>query len=228
MNTYSYFCLFLISDIMNNRDFKDNAYNEISRIAKALSNPNRLEIIDFIANGEKCVEDIALQTGISIANASQHLQTLKRERLVKARKDGVQVYYSLASKEVYRAWKGLRDLALQLSPHIRQVIDQIRMSSEYDLPVTQDQLKTRKDLHFLDVRPKDEYQKGHLPEAISIPLDELEERLGDLPKDKLIIAYCRGMFCTLADEAVKTLRAKGYKARKIELSVPEYELSMER
>lgn len=213
---------------MNKRDFKDNAYNEISRIVKAMSNPNRLEIIDFIVNGEKCVEDIALQTGISIANASQHLQTLKRERLVKARKDGVQVYYSLASKEVFRAWKGLRDLTLELSPHIRATIDQIRISNEYDLPVTQDQLKTRTDVRLLDVRPKDEYQKGHIPEAISIPLDELEERFGDLPKDKLIIAYCRGMFCTLADEAVKILRAKGFKARKIEVSVPEYELSIER
>ena len=212
---------------MNKRDFKDNSYDEISRIAKAMSNPNRLEIIDFIANGEKCVEDIALQTGISIANASQHLQTLKKERLVKARKNGVQVFYSLGSREVYRAWKGLRDLALQLSPHVREMMDQLRISNEFDLPVTLNQIKGRSDIHLLDVRPKDEYQKGHMPKAISIPLDELEERLGDLPKEKLIIAYCRGMFCTLADEAVKILRIKGYKARKIELSVPEYELASE-
>ena len=212
---------------MNKRDFKDNSYDEISRIAKAKSNPNRLEIIDFIANGEKCVEDIALQTGISIANASQHLQTLKKERLVKARKNGVQVFYSLGSREVYRAWKGLRDLALQLSPHVREMMDQLRISNEFDLPVTLNQIKGRSDIHLLDVRPKDEYQKGHMPKAISIPLDELEERLGDLPKEKLIIAYCRGMFCTLADEAVKILRIKGYKARKIELSVPEYELASE-
>lgn len=212
---------------MNKRDFKDNSYDEISRIAKAMSNPNRLEIIDFIANGEKCVEDIALQTGISIANASQHLQTLKKERLVKARKNGVQVFYSLGSREVYRAWKGLRDLALQLSPHVREMMDQLRISNEFDLPVTLNQIKGRSDIHLLDVRPKDEYQKGHMPKATSIPLDELEERLGDLPKEKLIIAYCRGMFCTLADEAVKILRIKGYKARKIELSVPEYELASE-
>ena len=228
MNATFYFCLSIMSDMTNERDFKDTAYNEVSRIAKAMSNANRLEIIDFIANGEKCVEDIALQAGISIANASQHLQILKRERLVNAHKDGVQVYYSLASKDVYRAWMALRDLTLDLSTHIQAVIDQIRISHEYDLPVTLNQLKTRSDVCLLDVRPNDEYQKGHVPEAISIPLDELEERFGDLPKDKLIIAYCRGMFCTLADEAVKTLRAKGYSARKIEAGVPEYELSMER
>lgn len=217
-----------MSDIMDKRDFKNNAYHEISRVAKAMSNPNRLEIIDFIANGEKCVEDIALQTGITIANASQHLQTLKKERLVRARKDGVQVFYSLGSGEVYHAWKALRDLTLQLSPHIREMIDQLQVSNEFDPPVTLDQIKGRSDVHLLDVRPKDEYRKGHIPGAISISLEELEEHLGDLPKDKLIIAYCRGMFCTLADEAVKFLRTKGYKARKIEVSVPEYELASER
>ncbi len=106
-------------------------------------------------------------------------------------------------------------------------MDQLRISNEFDLPAKLDQIKGRPDVHLLDVRPKDEYQKGHLPEAASIPLDELEERLGSLPKDKLIIAYCRGMFCTLADEAVKLLRAKGYRARKIEASPLEYELAAE-
>ena len=210
---------------MNKRAFKDAAYQEISRITKALSNANRMEIIDLIANGEKCVEDIAIQTGISIANASQHLQTLKRERLVQARKEGLQVYYALSSPEVYRVWTSLRDLTMQLSPHLSQVLAQFRGSNEFDPPFALAQLKGRPDLCFLDVRPKDEYQKGHLPEAVSIPLDELAVRLGDLPKDKLIIAYCRGMFCTLADEAVTFLRAKGYTAHKIEASAPEYELA---
>lgn len=213
--------------MMNKRDFKGQVYGEISRVAKAISSPRRLEIIDFIANGEKCVEDIALQTRMSFANTSQHLQTLKKERLVKVRKNGVQAYYSLASKEVYRAWKGLRDLTVALSPHARESLDQIRISNGYGLVITLDQIKGRTDVRLLDVRPKDEYQKGRLPEAISMPLGELEERIGEIPKDKLIIAYCRGMFCTLADEAVKILRAKGYKAQKIETSVPEYELSLD-
>lgn len=209
---------------MHKRDFKDAAYTEIARIAKAMASPARLEILDFIANGEKCVEDIALQTGISIANASQHLQTLKRERLVRARKHGVQVFYALASPEVYRAWVSLRDLTLALSPHIREAVDHFRASNAYDLPLRLEEIAGRPDVCLLDVRPEDEYQKDHLPEAVCIPLEYLEARCASLPKDKLIIAYCRGMFCTMADEAVKMLQSNGFMARKIEVGPPEYAL----
>lgn len=226
MNKIFYLRL-LNTKAMTKRTYKDELYQEISRISKAMANPLRLEILDFIANGEKCVEEIALQTGLSMANASQHLQTLKKERLVRARKEGVQVYYALASREVYRAWIGLRDLTLTLSPYIRETMDRLRESNDYDLPVTLEEIGGRTDVCLLDVRPKDEYEKVHLPQALSIPVGELSNRLGDLPKDKLIIAYCRGMFCTLADEAVKLLRAKGFKARKIETSALEYELARE-
>ncbi|MBK6947049.1 MAG: metalloregulator ArsR/SmtB family transcription factor [Haliscomenobacter sp.] len=147
---------------MHKRDFKDAAYTEISRIAKAMASPARLEIVDFIANGEKCVEDIALQTKITIANASQHLQTLTRERLVRTRKHGVQVFYSLASPEVYRAWTSLRDLTLALSPHLREAMDHFRVSNAYDLPVSLEEIAGRPDVCLLDVRPEDEFQKGHL------------------------------------------------------------------
>lgn len=208
---------------MKTREFKDSVYNEISRIAKAMSNPNRLEIIDFLANGQKCVEDIALQTGISIANASQHLQTLRKERLVKAQKQGVHVFYSLASNEVYLAWKNLRDLSLTISPYIREAINNIRAHNEYDGPITLDKLKERGDVYLLDVRPRDEYEKGHIPNALSVPIEELNERMGEIPKDKLVIAYCRGMFCSIADEAVKMLHTKGYNAKKIEESVLDYQ-----
>ncbi len=211
---------------MNKRAYKDSAYQEISRIARALSSPNRLEIIDFIANGAKCVEDIALQTGISIANASQHLQTLKKERLVKAEKKGVQVYYTLASREVYLAWKSLRDLTLSLSPYLREAMKENRIHHDYQMPVTLHEFKDRPDVFLIDVRPKDEYDKGHLPDAISVPLSELAVRLGEIPKEKLIIAYCRGMFCSIADDAVKLLHIQGYNARKIEESVLDYELTV--
>jgi rhodanese-related sulfurtransferase len=210
---------------MDKREFKDIVYNEISRISKAMSNPNRLEIIDFIANGEKCVEDIALQTGISIANASQHLQTLKRERLVKTRKKGVYVCYSLASNEVYLVWKSLRDLTLTISPYIQDTINEIREYNKFDAPITLDKIKERNDVFLLDVRPKDEYDKGHILNALSLPIDELNDRLNEIPKDKLVIAYCRGMFCSIADEAVKILHTKGYSAKKIEESVLDYQLS---
>ncbi|PHN02494.1 ArsR/SmtB family transcription factor [Flavilitoribacter nigricans] len=210
---------------MRSRTFKDQVYDEISRIARAISNPRRLEIIDFIANGEKCVEDIARQTGMSIANASQHLQTLKKERLVRTEKKGVQVYYSLASREVYRAWTGLRDLTLLLSPGLRETVEQSRIANDFGHPLTLEQLSGRTDVCLLDVRPEDEFQKGHIPDAVSVPLAELEQRLPELPKDKLLIAYCRGMFCTLADEAVKLLQARGYQAGKIEISALDYELA---
>ena len=211
---------------MDKRQFKDNVYSEISRISKAMSNPNRLEIIDFIANGKKCVEDIALQTGISIANASQHLQTLKKERLVKAQKKGVHVYYSLASNEVYLVWRSLRDLTLRISPYIRDSINEIRENNEYDDPITLEKIVKRDDVYLLDVRPKDEYEKGHIPNALSVPFNELYDRLGEIPKNKLVIAYCRGMFCSIADEAVKILHTQGYNAKKIEESVLDYQILM--
>jgi len=210
---------------MDKRRFKDSVYNEISSLAKAMSNPNRLEIIDFIANGEKCVEDIALQTGISIANASQHLQTLKRERLVKSRKNGVYVCYSLTSMEVYKAWKGLRDLTLNISPYIQEAVHEIRKKNKYGTPIPFEEIVRRKDIFLLDVRPRDEYDKGHIPNAFSVPIEELTERMDEIPKDKFVIAYCRGMFCSIADEALKMLHTRGYNAKKIEESVLDYQIT---
>jgi rhodanese-related sulfurtransferase len=211
----------------NMRELKNSIYDEISRVAKAISNPNRLEILDFIANGAKPVEDIALQTGISIANASQHLQILKKERLVKTSKKGNHVFYSLVSMEVYMAWKSLRDLTLSVSPHIEQTIKEIRGNFEYENPLTLNEINERKDIYLLDVRPVDEYEKGHIPKATSIPLEKLKNRLEEIPKDKLVITYCRGMFCLVADEAVKILIKNGYNAKKIEESVLDYNITSE-
>lgn len=207
---------------MDKRAYKDEVYSEVARMAKAISSAARLEMIDFIANGEKSVDDIARQTGLSMANASQHLQKLKRERLVKARKHRVQVLYTLASPEVYQAWKSLRDVALQRSPQIKETMEQFRTDHAFPAPVTLEYLRGRSDIYLLDVRPRDEYRTRHIPASASIPLDELAARWSDLPKDKLIVAYCRGMFCTMADEAVSLLRAKGYQAQKLDISVQEY------
>ena len=209
------------------RELKNSIYNEISRIAKAISNPNRLEILDFIANGAKSVEDIALQTGISIANASQHLQILKKERLVHTSKKGNHVFYSLVSMEVYVAWKSLRDLTLSISPYVEQTMNEIRKNFAYKRPLTLNELNERKDIYLLDVRPIDEYEKGHIPKAISIPLADLKNCLEQIPKDKLVITYCRGMFCLVADEAVKILHINGYKAKRIEESVLDYQMNIE-
>jgi len=213
---------------MDKRAFKDSVYYEISRISKIFSNPNRLEIIDLIANGAKSVEDIAFETGISIANASQHLQSLKKERLVYTHRKGNRIFYSITSNEVYHAAKSLRDLAINISPYIKLTLDEFRIDSGYTKPYTLDSLSDREDLLFLDVRPEDEFESGHIPNAISIPIQKLELKLNDIPKDKLIVAYCRGMFCTFADEAVKLLNEKGYKAMKLDQSVLEYQSEVER
>jgi rhodanese-related sulfurtransferase/DNA-binding transcriptional ArsR family regulator len=212
---------------MSDRELKDNIFIEIARISKAISSPNRLEIIDFIANGEKCVEDIALQTGISLANASQHLQVLKKERLVKARKIGVQVCYSLISDEVYKVWKSLRDLTLSISPYIHELMNQNRDKYMEGKLLSMDKIIDRDDVYLIDVRPKDEYDAGHIPNATSIPIQDLNIRLAEIPKDKLVITYCRGMFCSVADEAVKILLENGYNAKKIEESVLDYQIKTE-
>lgn len=212
---------------MDKRTLKDSVYNEISRITKAMSNSNRLEIIDYLANGGKYVEDIAIQTGISIANASQHLQTLKKERLVISHKVGIQVYYSLASEKVYLAWKTMRDLTFSVSPLLDHIVDKHRKSNRFTRPVSLKEIQQRRDVCFLDVRPKDEYEKGHIPNSLSVPIQELSDRIEEIPKDKLLIAYCRGMFCTMADEAVKLLLEKGYNAKKIEENIIDYQLMIE-
>lgn len=208
---------------MDKREFKDSVYSEISRVAKAFSNPNRLEIIDLISNGEKSVEDIALETGITIANASQHLQSLKKERLVKTIKKGHHVYYSLASTEIYWTWKSLRDLTISVSPYIGSLVNNFREVFGVEKSYSFEDVQNRKDIFLLDVRPKDEYEQGHIPKAVSIPIDSLEENLNQIPKDKLIITYCRGMFCSYAEEAVKILHNSGYNAKRLEENVIDYQ-----
>ena len=208
---------------MKTRQFTATVYYEISRISKIFSNPNRLEIIDLLANGPKSVEDIASETGISIANASQHLQSLKKERLVDTHREGNRIFYSITSNDVYHAAKSLRDLAINISPVIKRTRLECSEKSGYTKPYMLDSLSERKDLVFLDVRPEDEYESGHIPNAISIPIQELELKINNIPKDKLIVAYCRGMFCTFADEAVKFLNDRGYKAMKLDQSVLEYQ-----
>ena len=208
---------------MEKRAFKDHVYSEVSRISKLFSNPHRLEIIDLIANGPKSVEDIATETGISIANASQHLQSLKKERLVDTHRKGTRIFYRLVSDQVYMTAKSLRDLALSISPYVQMTINEFKKESGYIDSYSLDPLMNSEDLVFIDVRPEDEFESGHIPNALSIPIKDLELKINDIPKDKLIIAYCRGMFCTYADEVVQLLNQKGYKAMKLDQSVFEYQ-----
>lgn len=206
------------------RTFKDSIYTAIAGMTKAFSNPNRLEIIDLLANGEKTVEQIAAQTAITVANASQHLQVLKTAHLVHSRREGNFMYYALNGPQAYRAWKALRDLALAQEPAVQMTMQRYQQALGNPGSSAYAALPAREQVLFLDVRPADEYAAGHLPDARSIPVQELPERLGELPRDKTIIAYCRGPFCTYADEAVQLLHAHGFKALRLEESYLDIQL----
>jgi DNA-binding transcriptional ArsR family regulator len=213
---------------MEKRLFKDAIYTAIAGMTKAFSNANRLEILDLLANGEKTVEQIAAQTSVSVANASQHLQVLKHARLVNSRRQGTFIYYNLSGHKAYAAWKALRDLALELEPDVQHTLEQYRKESD-SLPgchyaeIAQDQATL-----LLDVRPSEEFTAGHLGNALSIPIQELPERLNELPRHKTIIAYCRGPFCTYADEAVALLKANGFEALRLEESYLDINLNEEK
>ena len=203
---------------MEKRVFKDNIYTAIAGMTKAFSNPNRLEILDLLANGEKTVEQIAVQTAITVANASQHLQVLKTARLVKSRREGTFIWYTLNGPKAYAAWKALRDLALEQEPAVQVTLRQFRQEMHSPGSLSYENRPVNDRVLFLDVRPPDEFAAGHLPDARSIPMGELSARLDELPRDKTIIAYCRGPFCTYADEAVQLLHAHGFKAIRLEES----------
>ncbi|MBV6440973.1 MAG: ArsR family transcriptional regulator [Haliscomenobacteraceae bacterium CHB4] len=203
---------------MNKRTFKDNIFAAIAGMTKAFSSPNRLEIIDLLANGEKTVEQVAVQTAISVANASHHLQILKTARLVKSRREGTFIWYSLNGPKAYAAWKALRDLSLEQEPALQVTLREFRRAMDSPGSASYKNLAPNDRVFFLDLRPADEFAAGHLPEAHGIPVKELPDRLDELPRDKTIIACCRGPFCTYADEAVQLLNANGFRAIRLEES----------
>lgn len=212
---------------MNVRDFKNNIYSELSSITKALANPNRLEVIELLAQGAYSVEYIADHTGLSIASASHHLQILKKARLVKAEKKGKYSYYSLANSQVYEVWKSLRELGFSQNAEIERLIRDFRNDRQSLETVTSDELQKRienNEVLVVDVRPQEEYEEGHIAKAISIPTDQLADRLSELPKNREIIAYCRGPLCAMADEAVEMLRTYGFRSKRLDEGFPEWML----
>ncbi|MFO8028569.1 MAG: metalloregulator ArsR/SmtB family transcription factor [Cyclonatronaceae bacterium] len=213
---------------MNARDFKNKIYNELASITKALANPHRLEIIELLAQGPSPVETIAENTGLSIANASQHLQTLKSARLVEMEKRGKYSFYSLQSSGVFELWKTLRDLGFAQNAQIDKLLQDFRKSRHNLESVNSDELLERIEQGValvLDVRPREEYEAGHIVSALSIPQNELIENLKSLPKNKEIIAYCRGPLCAMADDAIKLLNEYGYRATRLESGYPEWEIN---
>ncbi len=204
---------------------KSLLYDHVSRMGKALSSPKRLELIDLLAQGEKPVEVLARQADIDVKLASAHLKALREARLVVARREGKFVHYRLSGPDVARLWVDLREVATEHLVELRVALAQ--MAAEPDLlsPESRTSLleKARNgDIVVIDVRPGTEYEAGHLPHARSMPLADLELRLADLPPGAEVVAYCRGPFCVMSDEAVRLLRQRGFKAHKISDGVSEW------
>jgi rhodanese-related sulfurtransferase/DNA-binding transcriptional ArsR family regulator len=207
------------------RRFKTLLYEQFARISKALANPHRLELLDVLAQCERPVEALAQETGMSVANASQHLQVLRTARLVETRREGTSIYYRLASRSVETLWLSLRAVGEAHLAEIDRVVETFLQDRAQWQPINAEVLveELRSDqVILLDVRPPEEYQAGHLPQALSIPVEELEARLSELPLDKEIVAYCRGPYCVFADEAVLLLRTHGYYARRLEEGVADW------
>ena len=210
---------------MQGREFKNALFEQFARIGNAFANPKRIEIIDILAQGERNVESVAQETGLSLANASQHLQVLKGANLVVRRKEGLQVFYRLSDPLVLKGYRLLRDLSKARLAEVELLINGFFSEADGLEPVEKGELLKRvrrKEVLVIDVRPQVEYAAGHIAGACSIPLPELERRLADLPKGKQIVAYCRGPYCVLAAEAVRLLRKRGIEAFRLEEGFPEW------
>lgn len=209
------------------RAFKDQLYEQFARIGKALANPHRLELLDVLAQCERTVEALAEETGMTVANTSQHLQALRAAHLVEARREGVSMYYRLADEGVLTMWHALRTAGEAQLAEIDRVVETYLHDRRDFQPLTAQELLRRlndEQVVVLDVRPAEEYLVGHLPHARCMPVAELEARLSELPADKEIVAYCRGPYCVFADEAVTLLRRHGYHATRLHEGLPDWYL----
>ncbi len=211
---------------MDSRSLKDLLYEQVARVGKALASPKRLEILEMLAQGEKAVETIAGEVGIDVKLASAHLKALKEARLVQVKRDGKRMIYRLSGTDVAQLGVTLRQVAEEHLVELRLALQQMLAEPEQLVQVGRKELLAqakRGDVVVLDVRPPAEFDTAHLPCARSVPLPELAQRLAELPRDVEIVAYCRGPFCLMSDEAVKLLRAHGYRARKIFDGVSEWQ-----
>ncbi len=206
-------------------NFKKAIYEQLARIGKAVASPPRLELLDLLCQGPRTVETLAREAGLTVANASQHLQVLRGARLVETEKQGLFVTYRLADLAVCEFFRGLRILGEQRLAEIESLLRQFREERELLEPVDMKALFCRirrGEVTVLDVRPPEEYRAGHIPGAVSIPLKDLKSHVSGLRRDQEIVAYCRGPYCVLAKEAVRLLKAKGFNARRMESGVPDW------
>lgn len=207
------------------RRFKNEMYEQLARVGKAVSAPGRLELLDLLCQGPRTVEALAEEAGLSAANASQHLQVLRRARLVDAKKRGLHVEYCVSDDQVARFFHALRGLAESRLAEIRHVANAYLEERGAMETVHGEELLRRVregEVTVIDVRPPEEYRAGHIPGALSMPLTELKKRLAELPRKREVVAYCRGPYCVLAIDAVTLLRRKGFRAHRMEQGVVEW------
>ncbi|MBX3615209.1 MAG: metalloregulator ArsR/SmtB family transcription factor [Burkholderiaceae bacterium] len=210
---------------MEKRTLKDLLYEQVARIGRAVSSPKRLEILELLAQGEKSVETLAGELSIDVKLASAHLRSLKAARLVDARRDGKYVVYRLSGTDVANLWVVLREVAEEHLLELRVALQQMVSDPDKLASVGREALLQQArngEVLVIDVRPREEYDVAHLPFARSMPVAEIERRLSELPRDRQIVAYCRGPFCLLSDEAVNLLAARGFEVRKIRDGVSEW------
>jgi rhodanese-related sulfurtransferase len=207
------------------RQVKDGLYEQFARIGKAVAHPKRIELLDLLCQGERSVEVLAKTAALTVTNASAHLKVLREARLVETRPAGTKVYYRLAGESVCGLFFSMRDLAAERYADVEMIVRDYFQARDELEPITREELMARADdggVVVLDVRPREEYDSGHIPGAISVPLGELEGRLDALPRSAEIVAYCRGPYCVLAPQALTLLRRKGYRARRLQDGLPEW------
>ncbi len=203
-------------------------FESLARVGTALSNATRLEFLELLAQGERSVDELATLTGVSVANTSQHLQKLRQAGLIVGRKEGLYVYYRLAGDAVVGLLAALGSVGEAYVAEVERIVRLYLLEKDSLEPVPAKELleRARKGLvTVLDVRPPEEFAAGHLPGAVNIPVHELEKRLGELPKRKEVVAYCRGPYCLMSYDAVQLLRKKGLKARRLQNGLPEWRLA---
>ncbi len=204
---------------------KQALFAEFATVARALGHPHRLELLEHLAQGERGVEALAERVGLSIANASQHLQRLRRAGLVASRRDGKFVLYRLADETILALLSSLRQVAERNVAEVARIVRGYFADRDCMEPVSREELleRSREGLvTVLDVRPADEFALGHLPGAVNIPLADLEAQFANLDPEQEIVAYCRGAYCVLSFEAVAALRARGFRVRRLEDGYPEW------
>lgn len=209
------------------RQFKTELFEQFARIGKALSAAQRLEIIELLSQGEKSVEELSGALGVPIANASQHLQVLRRAELVSVRRQGLHVYYRLSDPAVFRLWQSLRELGEVRLAEIDRVVrtyltDRSALEAMSAGELARKLAEDSGSVTVLDVRPESEYAASHIAGARSIPIEELEARLEEVPRDTTVVAYCRGPYCVFSDDAVRLLKDKGFTALRLETGLPDW------